>query len=66
MSKKVYEVELNFPKDMSILEKKLADVLADIVIKRIGGERSMQLINELENRSKENKGEEVVEDEPDK
>lgn len=50
MAKKIYEVELNFPKDMDKLESKLSEVLADIVYKRLGPEGSMRIVEELEKR----------------
>ena len=50
MAKKIYEVELNFPKDMDKLEKKMSEVLADIVYKKFGPEGSMSIAEGLEKR----------------
>ncbi|MDQ0149151.1 hypothetical protein ACFO6R_06065 [Eubacterium multiforme] len=52
MSKEM-EVELNFPKDMKIIERKMAEVLADIVVKRYGPEKSAQIAKELKKRLEE-------------
>lgn len=48
MAKKIYEVELNFPKDMDELEKKMSEVLADVVYKKFGQEGSMRIVEGLE------------------
>lgn len=50
MAKKIYEVELNFPKDMDKLEKQMANTLADIVYKKFGPEGSMRIVKGLEKR----------------
>ncbi|MGG7077631.1 hypothetical protein [Clostridium sardiniense] len=44
------EVELNFPKDMKILEEKMGQVLGEIIRKKYGPEMSMRIADELEKR----------------
>jgi hypothetical protein len=47
------KVELNFPEDMTIIERKLGEILAEIVIKKYGPEKSKMIAQELEKRLKE-------------
>lgn len=47
------KVELNFPKDMHIIERKMAEVLANIISKRYGPEGSMRIAREVEKRLKD-------------
>lgn len=47
------KVELNFPEDMTIIEHKLGETLAEIISKKYGPEKSRIIANELEKRLKE-------------
>ncbi|MCR6515829.1 MAG: hypothetical protein ACRC1T_17470 [Clostridium chrysemydis] len=43
-------VEVNFPEDMSIIESKMAEVLADIVVKKYGPDKCKRIADEMQKR----------------
>ncbi|WP_194190414.1 hypothetical protein [Clostridium chrysemydis] len=41
-------VEVNFPKDMTIIESKIAEILAQIISKKYGPDKCIMIVDEMQ------------------